>query len=132
MPRKLRSPFETASSRLKLPVQKKPHWQRLGTGLSLGYRRNQGAGTWSIRAADGDGGEWLEKFGTADDHEPADGKRVFSYDQAVSEAAGCAAARMRRRMQPGRSASAKRWPPMKLICGRAAPIRTMPSDLAGI
>ena len=86
MPRKLRSSFETASSRLRLPIQKKPHWQRLGPGLSLGYRRNQTAGSWSVRASDGHGGEWLQRFGLADDHEPADDKRVFSYDQAVAEA----------------------------------------------
>jgi integrase len=86
MPRKLRSSFETASSRLKLPVQKKPHWQRLGPGLSLGYRRNQTAGSWSVRASDGHGDEWLKRFGLADDHEPADGRRIFNYDQAVSEA----------------------------------------------
>jgi integrase len=86
MPRKTRSSLETATARSRLPVQKKPHWQRLGPGLSLGYRRNQGAGTWSIRAADGAGKEWLKKFGLADDHEAADGKRVLSYDQAVTEA----------------------------------------------
>ena len=40
MPRKLRSNLETASARAKLPVRKKPYWQRLGSGLSLGYRRN--------------------------------------------------------------------------------------------
>lgn len=81
MPKKLRSPFEFSNGRLRLPVQKKPHWQRLGPGLSLGYRRNQGPGTWSIRAADGAGKEWLKKFGIADDFETADGKRIFSYDK---------------------------------------------------
>ncbi len=86
MPRKLRSALKTYSSRLKLPIQKKPHWLRLGSGLTLGYRRNMGAGTWSLRAADGAVGEWLKRFGTADDFEPADGKRVLSYDQAVAEA----------------------------------------------
>jgi hypothetical protein len=83
MPRKLRSPLESCTGRLKLPIQKKPHWLRLGAGLTLGYRRNQGPGTWSVRAADGAGGEWLKRFGTADDFEAADGKRVLSYDQAV-------------------------------------------------
>jgi hypothetical protein len=83
-PRKLS--LETATARLKLPIRKKPHWLRLGPGLSLGYRRNAGAGTWSIRAADGRGGQRLKKFGIADDHEPADGRRVFSYSQAISAA----------------------------------------------
>jgi integrase len=86
MPKKQRSPFETATARQKLDIRKKPHWLRLGPGLSLGYRRNIGAGTWSVRASDHAGGEWLKRFGIADDHEPADGRRVLSYTQAVDEA----------------------------------------------
>ena len=39
-----------------------------------------------MRAADGAGGEWLKRFGIADDFEFADGKRVLSYNQAVAEA----------------------------------------------
>jgi integrase len=86
MPRALRSPFESATARQKLDIRKKPYWLRLGPGLSLGFRRNRGTGTWSVRASDGGGGEWLKKFGLADDFEPADGKRVLSYVQAVEEA----------------------------------------------
>ena len=88
MPRKARSSFETASARLKLPIKenKKPYWERLGPGLSLGYRRNDHAGSWSIRAADGAGGEWLKRIGTADDYEHANSKDVLSYEQAVAEA----------------------------------------------
>jgi integrase len=87
MPRKIRSSFETATARLKLPFKesKKPHWERLGPGLSLGYRRNEHAGSWSIRAADGAGGEWLKRIGTADDYEQANGSDVLSYEQAVAE-----------------------------------------------
>jgi integrase len=83
-PRKLS--FETPTARLRLTIQKKPHWQRLGPGVSLGYRRNEGAGTWSIRAADGRGDEWLKKFAIADDYEPADGKRVLNHAQAIDAA----------------------------------------------
>src|SRR6516164_4758690 len=88
MPRKAHSSFESASARLKLPIKenKKPYWERLGPGLSLGYRRNDHAGSWSIRAADGAGGEWLKRIGTADDYEAANGKDVLSYEQAVAEA----------------------------------------------
>jgi len=88
MPRKARSSFESASARLKLPIKenKKPYWERLGPGLSLGYRRNDHTGSWSIRAADGAGGEWLKRIGTADDHEAANGKDVLNYEQAVAEA----------------------------------------------
>jgi integrase len=86
--RKIRSPLESATARLRLPVKenKKPYWQRLGPGLSLGYRRNDHAGSWSIRAADGAGGEWLKRIGTADDYEPPNGKDVLNYTQAVAEA----------------------------------------------
>src|SRR6516162_11434423 len=88
MPRKIRSSFETATARLRLPFKesKKPHWERLGPGLSLGYRRNDHAGSWSIRAADGAGGEWLKRIGTADDYEQANGGDVLRYEQAVAEA----------------------------------------------
>jgi integrase len=86
MPTPRRSSLETPTARLRLPIQKKPRWQRLGPGLSIGYRRNAGPGTWSIRAADGKGGEWLKKFGVADDYEPADGRRILNYVQAVDQA----------------------------------------------
>jgi hypothetical protein len=48
MPKPRKLSFETPSARLRLPIQKKPHWLRLGPGLSLGYRRNAGAGTWLL------------------------------------------------------------------------------------
>jgi integrase len=86
MPKPRKLSLETPTARLRLPIQKKPHWLRLGPGLSLGYRRNESAGTWSIRATDGHGGEWLKKFGVADDHEPADGKQVLSYSMAIDAA----------------------------------------------
>jgi integrase len=86
MPKPRKLSLETPTARLRLPIQKKPHWLRLGPGLSLGYRRNESAGTWSIRVTDGHGGEWLKKFGAADDHEPADGKQVLTYSQAIDAA----------------------------------------------
>jgi integrase len=83
MPKPRKSSLETPTARLRLPIQKKPHWLRLGPGLSLGYRRNAGPGTWSIRAADGRGQEWLKRFASADDFEPADGNAILSYSQAI-------------------------------------------------
>ena len=80
-PRKLN--LETSTARLKLKIQKKPYRSRLGPGLSLGYRRNEGPGTWSVIAADGRGQEWLKKIGVADDHDPANGKEILNYTQAV-------------------------------------------------
>lgn len=81
MPRQLN--LETPTARLKLKIRKKPYRLRLGRGLSLDYRRNQGAGAWSTITPDGRGGETLKRFGAADDRELADGKEILSYSQAV-------------------------------------------------
>ena len=62
MPKPRKLSLETSTARLRLQIQKKPYWLRLGPGLSIGYRRNAGPGTWSIRATDGRGGEWLKKI----------------------------------------------------------------------
>ena len=56
----------------------KPHWQRINEGLSLGYRRNAtGSGSWSIRVADGRGGNWVKVIGPADDYEGTQGALTF-------------------------------------------------------
>ena len=83
MPKPRKLSLETSTARLKLAIQKKPYRSRLGPGLSLGYRRNEGPGTWSVIAADGRGQEWLKKIGVADDHDPANGKEILNYTQAV-------------------------------------------------
>jgi integrase len=83
MARRIRSAhLETRTARLKLPVSKKPLWIRIGHGLGIGYRRNQGPGTWSGRQSDGKGG--YETFGvaTADDFDTANGASVMDFWQA--------------------------------------------------
>jgi integrase len=80
------SRLETRTARLKLPVHKKPIWLRIGDGLSLGYRRNQGPGTWVLRVADGKGSHWTKAIGTADDYADAGDRGVFDYWQAQSHA----------------------------------------------
>jgi integrase len=86
MPRLRKFSLETPTARLRLPIQKKPHWHRLGPGVgSLGYRRNEGPGTWSLRAPDNCGG-WLKRLGLADDFECADGRSVLNFTQAVDAA----------------------------------------------
>lgn len=77
--------METSTARAKLAIRKKPYWQRLGPGMSLGYRRNEGPGTWSVRAAGG-GKEWLRRIGLADDFEVANGEAVLNFEQAVERA----------------------------------------------
>jgi integrase len=78
--------FKSATARSHFDIRKKPYWLHLGTGIALGYRRNAGAGSWSVRYY-GNGAEWLKKIGTADDKEPADGSLgIFDFDQAQAKA----------------------------------------------
>ena len=71
MPKPRKSSLETPTARRKLAVRKNSYFVKISPGISLAYRRNQGAGVWSVRATDGHGGEWLKKIGIADDLEPA-------------------------------------------------------------
>jgi hypothetical protein len=66
------APLETRTSRLKLPIAKKPIFVKIGPGASLGYRRNQTVGTWVLRVADGKRGNWTKSIGAADDFADAD------------------------------------------------------------
>jgi integrase len=60
-----------------LPIRGKPYWERINPGLSLGYRRNKGNGSWSIRCADGKGNNWIDSFAPADDYEGISGALTF-------------------------------------------------------
>jgi integrase len=87
MARRVRnSVLESRSNRLKLSVAKKPVFVRIGPGLSLGYRRNQTAGTWVLRVANGQGGSRTAAIGFADDHDEADGQRFLDFWQAQERA----------------------------------------------
>src|SRR4051812_2929742 len=78
--------LETRSARLKLPVAKKPVFVRIGPKIGLGYRRNQTAGTWVARVADGRGGNWTKAIGTADDFDEVDGSHILDFWQAQEKA----------------------------------------------
>ena len=78
--------LEARAARLKLPVAKKPVFAKIGPGLGLGYRRNATAGTWAVRAANGQGGNWTNAIGTADDFDEADDKTVLDFWQAKDRA----------------------------------------------
>jgi integrase len=88
MARNPRAPtLETRTARLKLKPRKKPYvGAKLARGIQLRYRRNKGAGTWDVKAADGKGGFWTKGFAIADDYEGADGERVLDWFQAVAAA----------------------------------------------
>jgi integrase len=87
MARNVRSAqLETRTARLKLELRKKPYTVRVAPGVRLGYRRNASAGTWSVVAADGKSGNWVKKFGYADDHEEANGEQVLTFWEAQERA----------------------------------------------
>jgi len=92
------SKLETASARRKLPISKKPIFVKIAPNVRIGYRKNAGPGSWSLRVT-GPGIDWVKRIGLADDHEPADGRAVLSYWQAID------AARKLARRQPGDDAA---------------------------
>ena len=80
MPRHVRQyGLENRSARLRLPISSKPLFVKIGSGLSLGYRRNATSGSWVLRVADGKGGHWTRRLGAADDFDDADQIKVFDF-----------------------------------------------------
>jgi site-specific recombinase XerD len=69
------------TNRLRLPLRKKPFTAVIAPNISLCYRRNAGAGTWSVKC-----NGWLKRFSIADDFEEANGDSVMSYWQALDRA----------------------------------------------
>jgi integrase len=94
MPKPRAARLESATSRRRLAVAKRPYWLIVSPNIAVGYRRNEGAGTWSVRVT-GNGASWIKRIGLADDYEPADGRAVLTYWQAID------AARALARKQPG-------------------------------
>jgi integrase len=88
------SVLETANARRKLPIAKRPVYAKIAPNIFLGYRRNEGPGTWNVRVT-GPGIDWIKRIGLADDSEPSDGREVLTYWQAID------AARKLARRQPG-------------------------------
>jgi hypothetical protein len=74
--------LESATARATLPIAGRPIWVRLAPGIHLGYRRNEGPGTWSVRNFAGR----VKKIGLADDSEPAAPPVVLDFWQAQEAA----------------------------------------------
>ena len=99
------SRLETRTARLKLPVRWKPYdFTTISPGIALGYRRNQAAGVWVVRVANGKGGHWTKRVAIADDFEEADGEHVLTWFQAIETARKLARGQSDRR--PGTVAEA--------------------------
>jgi integrase len=87
MARSIRSAaLETRAARLRLVVARKPVFVKIGPSIGLGYRRNQTAGTWVVRVADGKGRNWTKAIGAADDFDAADGSTYLDFWQAQEKA----------------------------------------------
>src|SRR5262249_34958945 len=88
MARNIRSKLENRSTRLddrKLKRRRKPYYERIGTGVWLGYRRTKTNGTWVLRCLKG-GQEWTKAFADADDYEASNQKTVLTYFEAQTYA----------------------------------------------
>jgi integrase len=94
MPKPRAAKLETPTARRRLTVRKKPYYTSIAPNIQLAYRRNAGAGSWSVRVT-AHGADWLKRVALSDDLEPADGKTTLSYWQAID------AARVLARQQPG-------------------------------
>lgn len=90
MPKPRSSALESATSRRKLVVRKKPYWLKLSPGIALGYRRNEGPGTWSVRSSDGHGRLWEKRLALADDLESAAPPHVLNFWDAQKTATAMA------------------------------------------
>ncbi len=73
-------------ARRKLPTRSEPHWRLVENGLHLGYRKIPKGGTWAARRFTGDRHYKEFRIGLADDAQEANGKTVFSFDQAQNVA----------------------------------------------
>jgi integrase len=94
MPKPRAGKLENATARRRLKVRRKPYYATISPGIQLGYRRNIGGGSWSVRCI-AQGADWIKKIALADDLEPADGKHVLTYWEAIDVARALA------RRQPG-------------------------------
>ena len=90
MPRQMRDAnLEARSARFRLTKNVK-HWRTIHAGLAIGYRRGDKTSSWYVRVLLSGGRYTLRVLGTVDDYADADGKGVFSYQQAQRRAHGVA------------------------------------------
>ena len=60
MPKLRASKLESATARRRLEVRRKPYYATISPGIQLGYRRNIGGGSWSVRCI-AQGADWIKK-----------------------------------------------------------------------
>jgi integrase len=108
-------------------VAKKPTFVKIGPRVGLGYRRNQTAGTWVVRVADGKGGNWTKAIGSADDFEEADGSNTLDFWQAQDRARAIARVGRDGEGDDGKPATVSR-----ALDGYEADLRTRGGDVANV
>ncbi|WP_231940903.1 tyrosine-type recombinase/integrase [Acidihalobacter aeolianus] len=76
--------LQNRTNRLKL-ADRCYHWRTISKGLSIGYRRGGGTGTWYVRTIK-NGKRTLRALGKADDFQEADGAEILNFGQAQNAA----------------------------------------------
>lgn len=93
--------LSSKSKRLKLAIQREPHWYAIGAGEHLGYRKTGDAkGTWIVRYYSKEHGRRFESLGIADDSAASMGSDEMSYQDAI-KAAGVEIAKIKRANNAG-------------------------------
>src|SRR5690242_19567070 len=83
MPRQIRDVrLQTREARQKLALAKEPYWREIRRGLHVGYYKGDRTGTWWLREIR-EGRRTKRRVGLADDHVPADGEAVYSFEQLL-------------------------------------------------
>ncbi|MEQ1801789.1 MAG: site-specific integrase [Gammaproteobacteria bacterium] len=90
------SALESRTNRARLAPGKR-HWQTVGKGLAIGYRRGVNGGTWYVRRALPGNQYAIMSIGIADDHREADGEEVLDYFQTQDKARKLVAQKVIRR-----------------------------------
>jgi integrase len=92
-PRSRRHPvlrLDLRNVRVRIATREAPYWQRVGKGRALGYRKRhkQEPGTWVVRRFDAAAKQRMlhHVIGLADDLQEANGRTVFSHEQALDAA----------------------------------------------
>lgn len=84
MPRQPR--IDTREARKRLATAHDPYWRSVAHGISIGYRKGPQKAEWYLRRANGQGKYLKSTLGQPDDTDPADGRLVLSWQQAVKVA----------------------------------------------
>ena len=94
--------LDRREARLKLAVQKEPHWRLISEGAHLGYYRGQRVGKWvaRFRKPGASGGYAKRTLGEADDIRDADGETILTFRQADDAARAWFEERARGDVQP--------------------------------